>query len=150
MSQDKKQDELEVILQQLVLVEQAKSKEQASGEIDRLLGAIGIYMQADRVYIFESAKGEDVYTNTAEWCAEGVKPQISYLQKVYAGEMPYWYQAFCEGKTIIIDDIESVKEQTPHEYAMLKAQDIHSEIAIPIWHASKVYGFFGVDNPQAL
>lgn len=148
MSQDKKQNELESILRQLVLVEQAKSREQASGEIDRLLGAIGIYTQADRVYIFESPKGEDVYTNTAEWCAEGVKPQINYLQKVYAGEMPYWYQAFCEGENIIIDDIESVKEQTPHEYAMLKAQDIRSEIAIPIWHASKVYGFFGVDNPR--
>jgi len=149
MLQDKKKPNgLESILQQLVFLDRAKTEAASAAETEKLLEAIGIYAQADRVYIFESVDGQGVYANTAEWCADGVKPQISYLQKVYAGEMPYWYQAFCEGKNVIVDDIEAIKEQTPNEYAMLKAQDIQVEVAIPIYHASRVLGFFGVDNPR--
>lgn len=35
----------------------------------------------------------------------------------------------------------------PSEYELLKAQSIHSEIAVPVFYRGNLSGFFGLDNP---
>lgn len=141
-------DKLEIVLQKLVLIDRAKTDEELKYSLNKLLEAIGRYTDSGRVYIFEASENGNIFTNTYEWCAEGVEPQISFLQQLYAGDMPYWYQTFLNGNTIIIDNLEDVKDSTPSEYEILKAQDIKSEVAFPIYHSSKLLGFFGLDNPK--
>lgn len=141
-------DKLEIVLQKLVLIDRAKNDEELKYSLNKLLGAIGRYTDSGRVYIFEASETGNIFTNTYEWCAEGVEPQISFLQQLYAGDMPYWHQTFLNGNTIIIDNLEDVKDSTPSEYEILKAQDIKSEVAFPIYHSSKLLGFFGLDNPK--
>ena len=75
-------------------------------------------------------------------------PQIDNLQALTADDMPVWYRIFLRGESIIIDDLETVKESMPLEYDILKAQDIYSEISFPIWYRGKLMGFIGVDNPR--
>ncbi len=141
-------DKLEIVLQKLVLIDRAKNDEELNYSLNKLLEAIGRYTDSERVYIFEASENGNIFTNTYEWCAEGVEPQIKYLQQIRVGDMPYWYQSFLNGDIIIIDNIEDVKESTPNEYEILKAQDIKSEISFPIYHSSKLLGFFGLDNPK--
>lgn len=145
---------LETILQQLVLVEHAKTKKEKYASLDTLLAFVGAYAKADRAFIFEilqepdALEQPDIFTNTVEWCAEGVKPQKDYLQLLHVGEMPYWYQTFCVGKHIIIKNLEDVRRHMPHEYAILKTQDVHSGIAYPIFHEGTMMGFIGLNNPR--
>ena len=43
--------------------------------------------------------------------------------------MPNWMRIFSKGETILIEDVETIKESMVEEYEMLKMQDIHTEIA---------------------
>ena len=109
---------------------------------------IGDYTQANRVYIFDKEPDSDTYRNSFEWCAPGIAAWIDNLQAVSASKMPYWQSAFERGENIIIDDVEAVKKLMPSEYAMLKIQDIQTEIAFPIYSQNQLCGFIGLDNPQ--
>lgn len=62
--------------------------------------------------------------------------------------MPYWLEAFERGDSMIIDNVEDVKDLMPSEYQLLVMQDIHSEIAFPIFYKDQLKGFIGVDNPH--
>lgn len=113
-----------------------------------LVDALGKYGNADRAYIFETIRDVDVFTNTYEWCAEGVTPQARNLQDVKAGDMPCWYHAFRHGDSIIISNADDIADTMPLEYELLKMQSIRSAVAIPLFHGSYLIGFLGLDNPS--
>ncbi len=145
---NEQQRELEVVFAQLVAIDRARNSAEVDLAVNTLLQAIGEYTQAERTYIFEMMEEERIFTNIYEWCSEGVTPQIDNLQALTADDMPVWYRIFLRGESIIIDDLETVKESMPLEYDILKAQDIYSEISFPIWYRGKLMGFIGVDNPR--
>ena len=137
-----------MVFAQLVAIDRASNSAEVDLAVNTLLQAIGEYTQAERTYIFEMMEEERIFTNIYEWCSEGVTPQIDNLQALTADDMPVWYRIFLRGESIIIDDLETVKESMPLEYDILKAQDIYSEISFPIWYRGKLMGFIGVDNPR--
>ena len=143
-----KLDDLESILGQLVVIDQARSEEDIYKEINVLLEAMGHYSGAERVYTFENVHTPDIFTNTFEWCAEGVTPQIDNLQDIELSDIPVWYPIFQRGDNIIIEDLEQVKDIMPSEYKIMKAQDIRTEISFPIRQKTEVMGFIGMDNPR--
>lgn len=77
-----------------------------------------------------------------------MQPWIDNLQSVDSADMPYWLEAFERGDSMIIDNVEDVKDLMPSEYQLLVMQDIHSEIAFPIFYKDQLKGFIGVDNPH--
>ena len=93
-------------------------------------------------------KAVGIFTNTYEWCAEGTTPQIENLQTIAQSEMPYWYEKLKNRESIIIQDVEAVRDIMPQEYELLKAQNIHTEIAVPMIHKNSLIGFVGLDNPR--
>ena len=137
-----------MVFAQLVAIDRASNSAEVDLAVNTLLQAIGEYTQAERTYIFEMMEEERIFTNIYEWCSEGVTPQIDNLQALTADDMPVWYRIFLRGESIIIDDLETVKESMPLEYDILKAQDIYSEISFPIWYRGKLMEFIGVDNPR--
>lgn len=112
--------------------------------IDDVLAAIGEYLQADRAYIFEFS--DDVVRNTFEWCREGVVPQKEFLANVPVGGIARWMPNFYAHQPILTTDVESLRESSPEEYAVLKCQDIHSLLVFPLWNGKSLRGFVGVDN----
>ena len=49
----------------------------------KLIEYTGEYTDADRVYIFElMSEKQDYYSNTFEWCREGIVPQIDNLIRI--------------------------------------------------------------------
>ena len=112
--------------------------------IDDVLAAIGEYLQADRAYIFEFS--DDVVRNTFEWCREGVVPQKEFLANVPVGGIARWMPNFYAHPPILTTDVESLRESSPEEYAVLKRQDIHSLLVFPLWNGKSLRGFVGVDN----
>ncbi len=139
----------ERILEQLALIDKAKDNEELQTAIQEMLQIIGTYTKADRVFLFEKKDDEgQFFDNTFEWCAGGVIPQKENLQQVEVTVMPNWMRIFSKGETILIEDVETIKESMAEEYEMLKMQDIHAEIAAPIFYKEAFYGFIGLDNPN--
>ena len=141
-------DDLQNVFQQMVLVDCAHDDTELYTAASELLHAMGDYTMAERAYIFEAITQPDVFTNTIEWCAPGVTPQIDNLQKIHGSDMPTWYRTFCKGESVIIEDLEAVRQATPEEYELLKPQGIRTEISFPIIYQESLLGFLGLDNPD--
>ena len=148
MAEEKRSDLLEIILHELAYLENTGGYEDIDVGMNKLLEAVQAYTDADRVYLFEWKDQDDYFTNTYEYCASGVTPQIGSLKKVFAGDMPYWYQTFQHGQNLVIQKVEDIRFSMPQEYALLKAQDIRSVIVFPVCHATRLFGFLGIDNPD--
>ena len=135
---------------QLMQIDRVHSKEEIEAAVYRLLSLIGEAMDADRVFLFDrlEEEREENYSNTFEWCAEGVSPQIENLERLTRADMPVWLETFERGEPIYIPDLEEVRGVMPAEYDILKAQDIRREIAVPVFYRSTLSGFFGVGNPR--
>ncbi len=142
-------DTVDVILQHIALLDQAASEKELNNVIPLLLEAVGKYTAADRVYIFDwSSEAHEAYTNTFEWCKEGVTPQIDNLQNVPLELMCNWQESFVRGRTVIIPDVEQIRTTMPYEYVLLKRQHITSVITVPLFANNRLNGFIGVDDPK--
>ena len=137
-----------VILQQMVAIDRAQNRAELRSSIQTLLRIIGSYTKSERVYIFDKDESTGDFRNSYEWCAENVKPFIEDLQSVHPNDMPYWLNAFEQGDSVIIDDVNDIKDIMPSEYRLLTLQNIRSEISFPIFYKNELRGFIGVDNPH--
>ena len=115
--------------------------------INEFIRFFGRHIGSDRIYIFEDCKERHGTDNTYEWCAQGVVPEIGRLQNVNMDIIKWWYDTFSKGESIIITDIEDIKEEHRMSYDMLKAQNVRNVVACPLRYKDGISGFFGVDNP---
>lgn len=115
--------------------------------INFMLKSLGEFTDADRAYVFETSENH-TSTNTYEWCAAGVTPQIRNLHDIPFESMPKWIEVFLHGENILIEDLEAYHESMPLEYELLKVQNVSTLIAFPISVHEKLIGFVGVDNPD--
>lgn len=114
--------------------------------LEVLLEYMGKALGGERTYIFEkNEKGND--DNTYEWVASGVSPEKENLQDVPPEVCANWYENFSIGKHIVIKDLEEIREKDPLQYEVLKRQNIHSLVVVPLFDDDEAIGFYGVDNP---
>ena len=138
------------LLPQLTKIDQLRSLDEMHNAIDQLMALLGECSGAKRVYLFDRLDDDpDIFCNTYEWCAPGVTPQIGMLQTLNVADMPVWLAAFERGETIVIRNLEDVKDTMPREYAILKPQDIQVELAVPVRNRTVLKGFIGLDDPPA-
>lgn len=115
--------------------------------IQDILSCLGEKCLCERTYIFE-LHDKDTFSNTYEWCAEGIVPQKEMLQNEQVDILEPWWMLFEDNRPVVIKDIEDIKDKHPQIYAGLKPQNIHSLVTAPIWWGEKIIGFLGVDNPS--
>lgn len=102
-------------------------------------------LHPDRLYILET-DGKTV-SNTFEWCAPGVTPEIDTLQNLdYAQYIGGWEKFLEHSTSVVIEDIEVLKDDDPVDYWNLKRQGIERIIDAPFYHDGKLIGYLGVDN----
>ncbi|WP_294783963.1 GGDEF domain-containing protein [uncultured Eubacterium sp.] len=116
-------------------------------QINEFIGFFGKHIGSDRIYIFEDSEERHVTDNTYEWCADGVIPEINELQNVDMDIIDWWYETFSRGESIIITDVEDIKEEHRVSYDMLRAQNVKNVVVCPLYYKDEIRGFFGVDNP---
>lgn len=148
------QDDILKIYQKMEMLVNKGMKEAISAEtpdesIDIILEHMGKALCGERTYVFEQNQngGDD---NTYEWCAPGVHPEKENLQNLPPEVCAKWYCCFENGKDIMIQDLEEIKESDPLQYENLKRQGIHSLVVIPLYDNGKVIAFYGVDNPPPI
>lgn len=116
-------------------------------QINEFIRFFGRHIGSDRIYIFEDCDERHGTDNTYEWCAEGVIPEIDKLQNVNMDVIEWWYDTFSKGESVIITDVEDIKEEHRISYDMLKAQNVKNVVVCPLYYKDEIKGFFGVDNP---
>ena len=109
------------------------------------LARLGQALSAERAYIFQLHDGQ--MSNTFEWCANGVTPQIGNLQAMDDTLLRRWLPYFHSGECMILEDLDQIRDTSPDEYAILSAQNIQTLVAAPLEEDGRLTGFVGVDNP---
>ncbi|NGZ89726.1 PAS domain S-box protein [Psychroflexus sp. C1] len=115
--------------------------------IQQSLKEIGEFVKADRSYIFEYDLQLKTSSNTYEWCAEGVSPEIENLQNVGTENLQDWLNKHERGKPFFVDKIEDLPDEGEMSVKeILSAQGIKSLITIPMIDNKKLIGFVGFDS----
>jgi PAS domain S-box-containing protein len=113
-------------------------------KIDALLKDLGEFIDADRMYIFTYDLVKMTATNTYEWCAPGIAPQIAYLQNTPVDLLTDWINKHKEGKTVWINDVNALPVSSQVR-TILEPQEIKSMIAVPLMDGNLCIGFVGLD-----
>ena len=116
--------------------------------INSMLEIVNGYFQGKRTYLFEINYENETITNTYEYAIEGVTKEIDNLQDVPILSVTFWIEKFNEEGMFFIRDIEKDVDKNSNTYEILRAQNIHSLIAVPVLKKDKIIGFFGVDDPK--
>lgn len=114
-----------------------------------VLEVLGHAARADRVYVFlnhRAETGELLTSQVAEWCAEGVTPQIDNpeLQNFpwEARGFGRWIEIMSRGEAVN----GLVADFPPPEREMFERQDIQAMLCLPLQVDGEWIGFIGFDN----
>lgn len=116
-----------------------------SKEIDKALGTMGEFVDADRAYIFEYDWERQICINTYEWCNSGITPEIENLQEVSLSDITWWVDAHTKGEKIIISDVSSLSKDNIIRQ-ILEPQGVKSLFTLPLMQSGKCIGFNGFDS----
>ncbi|MEZ5070253.1 MAG: PAS domain S-box protein [Bacteroidales bacterium] len=135
------------------LVQMAKSYinlpvENLETEINRALKAMGEYVRADRTYIFTYDFSKNTTSNTYEWCAEGISPEIGNLQDVPMEFIPQWVEEHKKGNEMYTPDVKALPEGNPLR-EILEPQGIQSLLTLPMMREGELIGFMGFDSVRS-
>lgn len=108
------------------------------------LGDIARFVMADRAYIFDYDFTENITNNTHEWCAEGVIPQLSELQRVPVDDIHDWISAHTQGEHFAVNDVLALPEGSQLR-EILEPQEIKSLLTVPLMSKGECIGFVGFD-----
>ena len=113
--------------------------------INDSLEQFGRFLMVDRTYIFRYDFNRNTTSNTHEWCAAGIAPQIDELQAVPAHLFPDWLEYHLKGDTMFVEEVKSLPAESTLRQ-ILEPQGIQSLIAIPILSPNEeCLGFVGCD-----
>lgn len=109
-----------------------------------VLEQIGKLFLAERSYIF--LFHGDSFSNIAEWCKTGITPQIDHLQNLPKSEYSIWFDMFEKQDSIVIDDVQKLKDTMPSGYILLDQQGIKNIVWVPLEKDGQLNGCVGLDN----
>lgn len=120
--------------------------EQLDVEIHKSLQMIGKFAAVDRSYVFLYSEDGNFMTNTHEWCAPGIEPQISQIQDFPVERLP-WLQAIISNFGLIhVPNVEDLPPEASAEKEVFQSQSICSLVVVPIELSQKLIGFVGFDS----
>ncbi|MBK7213821.1 MAG: PAS domain S-box protein [Bacteroidales bacterium] len=123
--------------------------EDSSKAIERLLALIGEELEVDRVYIFDYDFVGNTLSNSYEWCAKDITPEIENLQNVPLDLIPEWVSTHKRGENLVIEDV-SLLPKDGNLFHILDAQGIKTLITIPMIFDEECLGFVGFDSVKLI
>lgn len=114
--------------------------------IQESLSDMGQVSGASRAYIFQFENQFETMSNTYEWCADGVIPEIENLQGLPTSYFPWWMAKLQRKEIISIRDVAALPEEAEAEKAILSEQGIQALIVLPIVVGSELFGYIGFDD----
>ncbi|QGW27663.1 PAS domain S-box protein [Phnomibacter ginsenosidimutans] len=140
----KNQEEFQHLLMQLATEFINAPVEQFDDVMNRMLEKVGLATHADRSYVFEHDYSNSTSSNTYEWCAENITPEIGNLQSLPMHLFADILAAHNEGEVYHVPNIEALRD-TPALYQHFAEQGIQSLVVLPLMVHQKNIGFIGFD-----
>jgi diguanylate cyclase (GGDEF)-like protein/PAS domain S-box-containing protein len=116
--------------------------------IDDCLSRLGSFCGVDRAYVF--AIRADLITNTHEWCAAGIQPEIDNLVDIPIEEIAAWQAPLQAGHPVVVDDVAALPVDRKAEQDLLAGQGIRSLLVTPMLDGGDLIGFVGFDAVSSL
>ncbi|MCP5515157.1 MAG: PAS domain S-box protein [Spirochaetales bacterium] len=116
------------------------------GEIQEALKSLGTVTQTDRVYLFLYNTDLTVFSNTHEWCAEGIDAHISYFQDIPVNSFPWWTEQMTSNTSVIFNDVGDMPDESKKIKDIFIEHNILSIAVIPLFHDGKLTGSLGFDS----
>ena len=123
--------------------------EHMASTIDAALEAVGTFLEVDRSYVFRYDWHAQTVSNTNEWVAEGIPPEIDNLQDHPLSWYPDWLEAHLAGRAMHIPDVSELATGSPTR-EVLEAQGIRTVLALPVQVGERCQGFVGFDSVGAV
>ena len=112
--------------------------------VENVLEMLGDRLQVSRAYVFENSDDGQTYSNTFEWCAEGIEPQRNKMQnRAYAELSENYRDYFNERGILYCDDIGKFPEDIRD---LLASQGIQSMLQCAIKDGGEFKGWVGFDD----
>ncbi|SDE77839.1 PAS domain S-box protein [Rhodospira trueperi] len=111
--------------------------------LDWMLARIGDLTRADRTYLFSISPDGSTATNTHEWCAPDVVPQIQDLQALPVSDYASFFHRLGEGQVIAVRTSDS--DHDLRFKPTLLEPGLHALICIPVIGGNRLLGFLGLD-----
>jgi PAS domain S-box-containing protein len=118
----------------------------ADRAINGALSHLGGVVDVDRTYLFRNDHGSGTLSNTHEWCAPGVTPEIERLQDLPQSAFPYSMSEFLEGRPVVANTLDALPADAAGEKEILEVQGIRSVVLVPVFTPSGLDGFMGYDS----
>ena len=112
--------------------------------INESLSFVGSFVEVDRVYLFNYDHVKKTSSNTYEWCAEGIEPEIDNLQQIPYEYLPEWTNLHFNNEEMCIENVEQLEAGALRE--ILEPQGIKSLLSIPMFNNDICVGFVGFDS----
>ena len=104
----------------------------------------GEFVGADRAYRFVYDIKKQTTSNTHEWCADGIDPEIANLQGIPVDAMRLWMTAHEAGLPFFVRNVQDFP--VGHSLRnILEPQGIKSLVTIPLMVDETCIGFIGFD-----
>ncbi len=111
--------------------------------IAQSLSVLGQFADVSRIYIFENQLDGERFTNTFEWCNEGVRSEKDGLQNLSYSDFKEWRRLLVEEGCIKATALSELPAEIGESLA---SQGIMSVLVYPIWVKGAYFGFIGFDE----
>jgi signal transduction histidine kinase/CheY-like chemotaxis protein/PAS domain-containing protein len=118
--------------------------EEIDGVIASVLKQGAQFVGADRAYRIDYDWENELATNTHEWCAEGIEPQIDQLQEVSVVDLGLWTSSHRKGLPFYVSSVTALAVGHPLR-ELLEPQGIKSLVTLPLMDGGRCFGFIGFD-----
>lgn len=112
--------------------------------LNQMLESIGSFTKMDRTYIFLHDYSLNSTSNTHEWCAEDISPEMDNLQHIPLHRISAIVNAHRNGDVYHIPDVADMPENDSIR-RILEPQGIRSVALFPLHHEGADFGFVGFD-----
>lgn len=117
--------------------------------INRVLSEIGQFAKVDRSYVFTMDDQVQTLSNTHEWCAEGISPQIQKNQDLSYDLIPWTLPKLRRFEAIHVPKVSALDEAVCPEKKIFMDQEIQSLIMVPLINSGTLIGFIGFDSVRS-
>ena len=120
--------------------------EKVEATIQNSLQELAEFVGADRAYIFDYDFNNETTSNTYEWCADGIVPEIEQLQNVSLDRLTNFLRKHLKGEEFYVSDVSKLENNCSGLKEILEAQSLKSVISLPMKNGDELLGFIGFDS----
>lgn len=111
--------------------------------VHSVLELLAAHFSFSRGYIFENSKDGLTTSNTFEWCAANIEPQIDHLQNLQLSLLSNAVASFQQYGFLVLNHVDELADA---EREILEPQKIKSMFQFGMFDANEWIGFVGFDD----